>query len=138
MLYGGVHLYGAGGGVLRVDPQDTILFIFLIIYIIIIITDSWRRAFSRFAKLINIVYTLLYTFWVVALPVSLVLIFFLFPSERTKAILISGESGAGKTEATKQCFNFLAEVAGSQVSEDANAGNHTPFTLRPSKSKGLD
>lgn len=29
--------------------------------------------------------------------------------------MISGESGAGKTEATKQCFNFLAEVAGSQV-----------------------
>lgn len=33
----------------------------------------------------------------------------------SQAILISGESGAGKTEATKQCFNFLAEVAGSQV-----------------------
>lgn len=35
----------------------------------------------------------------------------------SQAILISGESGAGKTEATKQCFNFLAEVAGSQVNK---------------------
>lgn len=36
-------------------------------------------------------------------------------NERNQAILISGESGSGKTEATKQCFNFLAEIAGSEL-----------------------
>jgi myosin-7 len=39
--------------------------------------------------------------------------------QQNQAILISGESGAGKTECAKQCFSFLAEVAGS----DSNVEN---------------
>mmetsp|Transcript_4274 Transcript_4274/g.7882 ORF Transcript_4274/g.7882 Transcript_4274/m.7882 type:complete len:1324 (-) Transcript_4274:156-4127(-) len=54
--------------------------------------------------------------------------FYYMRSEGTnQAILISGESGAGKTEATKQCFNFLAEIAGSEMAVEQKILNANPL-----------
>lgn len=44
-----------------------------------------------------------------------------------QSILISGESGAGKTEATKQCLNFIAEIAGSASNIEQKILNTNPI-----------
>ncbi|GMI37880.1 hypothetical protein TeGR_g2408 [Tetraparma gracilis] len=45
---------------------------------------------------------------------------------KNQSVLISGESGAGKTEATKQCLSFLAEVAGSETNVEQRILNANP------------
>ena len=44
----------------------------------------------------------------------------LMDDKSDQSILISGESGAGKTEATKQCLMFFAECAGSVTGVEQN------------------
>ena len=46
---------------------------------------------------------------------------------RNQAILISGESGAGKTEATKHCLAFMAEVAGSDSAVETQVLQANPL-----------
>ena len=45
---------------------------------------------------------------------------------QNQAVLISGESGAGKTEATKQVLSYLAEVAGSDANVEQRILNANP------------
>ena len=41
----------------------------------------------------------------------------LWGDRRDQSILVSGESGSGKTQATKQCLDYLTHVAGSRTEE---------------------
>jgi len=52
---------------------------------------------------------------------------FWFPPLARPAILISGESGAGKTEATKHCLAFMAEVAGSDSAVETQVLQANPL-----------
>ena len=48
--------------------------------------------------------------------------------QKSQSIVISGESGAGKTEATKQCLNFIAANAGSKSKVEQKILNDTHVT----------
>mmetsp|Transcript_45103 Transcript_45103/g.72092 ORF Transcript_45103/g.72092 Transcript_45103/m.72092 type:complete len:1517 (+) Transcript_45103:1288-5838(+) len=59
----------------------------------------------------------------------------LYHENKSQSILVSGESGAGKTHATKSCLDFLAYVAGSSGGGDSESDR---FDMMLAASSGMN